>query len=77
VSSETERAASGSLRDRLDERDIADLITTYRQGTTAASLAAAHGLSLESAKRLLHIADVRRTLPTRRATKATPAATHP
>jgi hypothetical protein len=30
----------GSLRDRLDERDIADLITAYRKGATAASLAA-------------------------------------
>ena len=66
-----------SLRDRLDERDIADLITTYREGATAASLAAAHGLSLKSVKRLLHIAGVRRTSPTRPATNATPAATHP
>src|SRR2546423_14831438 len=37
-----------SLRDRLDERDIAALITAYRDGATAASLAAAHGLSLKS-----------------------------
>ena len=26
-----------SLRDRLDERDIADLITAYREGATAAA----------------------------------------
>jgi hypothetical protein len=44
-----------SLRDRLDERDIADLITAYHESATAASLAAAHGLSLRSVKRLLHI----------------------
>jgi hypothetical protein len=66
-----------SLHNRLDECGIADLITAYREGATAASLATAHGLSLKSVKRLLHIAGVRRTLPTRRATKATPAATHP
>ncbi|PZS28300.1 MAG: hypothetical protein DLM61_15145 [Pseudonocardiales bacterium] len=66
-----------SLRDRLDERDIANLITAYRQGSTAASLAAAHGLSLKSVKRLLHTAGVRRTSPTQQAPNATPAATHP
>jgi 2,4-dienoyl-CoA reductase-like NADH-dependent reductase (Old Yellow Enzyme family) len=66
-----------SLRERLEERDIADLITAYREGTTAASLAAAHGVSLKSVKRLLHIAGVRRTSPTRRTTKATPVAQHP
>jgi hypothetical protein len=38
------------LRDRLDEHDIADLITAYREGTTAA-----HGLSLKTVKRLQHI----------------------
>jgi hypothetical protein len=66
-----------SLRERLDERDIADLITAYRDGATAASLAAAHGVSLKSVKRLLHAAGIRRTPPTRRSAKATPAATHP
>ena len=66
-----------SLRDRLDERDIAELITAYRDGATAASLAAANGLSLKSVKRLLHIAGVRRTSSTQRATKVTPTATHP
>ena len=66
----------GSLRDHLDERDIADLTTAYRQGTTAPSLTAAHGLSLNSVKRLLHIAGVHRTSPTQRATKPTPTATH-
>ena len=49
-----------SLRDRLDERDIAELITAYRNGATAASLAATHGMSLSSVKRLLHTAGVRR-----------------
>lgn len=66
-----------SLRDRLNERDITDLITAYREGATAASLAAAHGVSLKSVKRLLHIAGVRRISPAQRATKATPVATHP
>jgi hypothetical protein len=66
-----------SLHDRLHERDITNLITAYHQGATAASLAAAHGLSLTSVKRLLHTAGVRRTSPTQRATKATPTATHP
>ena len=44
-------------------RDIAELITAYRDGATAASLATAHGLSRESIKRLLHIAGIRRTSP--------------
>jgi hypothetical protein len=61
----------GSLRDHPDERDIADLIIAYREDTTAASLAVAHGLNLKSVKRLLHITGVRQTPPTRRATKAT------
>ena len=65
------------LRDRLTEGDIADLITAYRDGATATSLAAAHGLSFKSVKRLLHIAGIRRPPPTRRATKTTPTATHP
>jgi hypothetical protein len=66
-----------SLRDHLDERDIGDLITAYREGATAASLAVAHDLSLTSVKRLLDTAGVRRTPPTRRAMKATPTAMHP
>jgi 2,4-dienoyl-CoA reductase-like NADH-dependent reductase (Old Yellow Enzyme family) len=66
-----------SLRDRLNESDIADLTTTYRDGATAASLAAAHGVSLKSVKRLLHTAGIRRTPPTRRSAKTTPTATHP
>ncbi len=63
-----------SLRDRLDERDIADLITAYRKGAIAASLAATHGVSLKSVKRLLHNAGIHRTPPTRR-TKTTLTAT--
>jgi 2,4-dienoyl-CoA reductase-like NADH-dependent reductase (Old Yellow Enzyme family) len=66
-----------SLHERLNARDIAELITAYRNGATAASLAATHGVSLKSVKRLLHTAGVRRTSPTRQATKATPGATHP
>ncbi len=66
-----------NLRDRLHERDIAELITAYRDGATAASLAAAHGVSLKSVKRLLHTAGIRRTPPTRRSAKTTPTATHP
>ena len=66
-----------SRRERLSERDIANLITSYRDGATAASLATAHGVSLRSVKRLLHTAGVRRISPTRQARTATPAATHP
>jgi hypothetical protein len=53
-----------SLRERLDERETAELITAYRNGTTAASLATAHGVSLTSVKRLLRTARIRRTTPT-------------
>lgn len=49
------------------------MITAYREGATAASLTAAHGVSLNSVKRLLHTAGARRTSPTRRSTKATPS----
>jgi len=49
-----------SLRERLDERDIAELITAYRDGATAASLATTHSVSLPSVKRLLRTAGVRR-----------------
>ena len=48
-----------SLRERLDEREIAEPITAYRDGATAASLATIHGVSIRSVKRLLHSADVR------------------
>jgi hypothetical protein len=65
-----------SLRERLDERDIANLITAYRNGATAASLAATHSVSLRSVKRLLHTAGVRRTPPTPQSTKAIPTGTH-
>ena len=65
------------LRDRLDERDIAELITAYREGATATSLAAAHGVSLKSVKRILHTAGIRRTTPTRQAPKATLTTAHP
>jgi hypothetical protein len=66
-----------TLRDRLDERDVAKLITAYRNGATAASLAIAHAVSLSSVKRLLHTAGVRRVPSTRGSTKATPTATYP
>jgi hypothetical protein len=36
-----------NLRERLDEHDIADLITAYHNGTTATSLAITHGVSLK------------------------------
>jgi hypothetical protein len=42
-----------SVRERLDERDITELITAYRNGATAASLATTHSVSLSSVKRLL------------------------
>jgi hypothetical protein len=66
-----------SLRDRLTERDITDLIIAYRHGATAASLATTHGMSLRSIKRLLHSAGIRRTPPTRRSVKTTPTTTYP
>ena len=66
-----------SLRERLDERDIAELSSAYRNGATAASLAAAHGVSLSSVKRLLHTAGIRRTPCTRGSTRATPTTTYP
>jgi hypothetical protein len=66
-----------SLRERLDERDIAELITAYRDGATAASLATTHSVSLTSVKRLLHTASVRRTPSTRGPEKATPTTTSP
>jgi hypothetical protein len=66
-----------SLRERLDEREIAELITAYRTGATAVSLAATHGVSLRSIERLLHFADVRRAPSTRGSTKTTPAAAYP
>jgi hypothetical protein len=49
-----------SLRDRLDELTRDDLIAAYRAGTTAASLATTHELSLRSVKRMLAAAGVRR-----------------
>ena len=70
------REASVKPRRSVDERDIAGLITAYRNGTTATFLTTAYGLSLKSVKRI-HTAGVRRTLPTRRAMKATPTATRP
>jgi DNA-directed RNA polymerase specialized sigma24 family protein len=45
-----------SLRERLDERELTELIIAYRDGATAASLATTHGVSLSSVKRLLHTA---------------------
>jgi hypothetical protein len=66
-----------SLRERLDERDIAELITAYRKGATAASLAITRSVSLTSVKRLLRTAGVRRTPSTRGPEKATPTTTSP
>jgi hypothetical protein len=65
-----------SLRGRLTETDIAELITAYRDGATAASLAATHGVSLRSVKRLLNNAGIRRTPPTRGPATTTPVATN-
>ena len=53
-----------SLRERLDEREIAELIGAYRDGATAVSLAATHRVSLSSVERLLHTAGVRRARST-------------
>jgi 2,4-dienoyl-CoA reductase-like NADH-dependent reductase (Old Yellow Enzyme family) len=65
-----------SLRERLDEREITKLITAYRNGATAASLATTHGVSLRSVKRLLHTAGARRAPSTRGSRKATPTTTY-
>jgi len=65
-----------SLHERLDEREIAKLITAYRNGATIASLATAHGVSLSSVKRLLRTAGIRRTPSTRGSVKARPTATY-
>ncbi len=66
-----------SLRERLDEREIAKLITAYRNGATAASLATTHDVSLRSIKRLLRTAGVRHAPSTRGSGKATPTTTYP
>ena len=66
-----------SLRERLDERDIAELITAYCKGATAASLATTHSVGLTSVKRLLRTAGVRRAPSTRGSGKATPTTTYP
>jgi hypothetical protein len=66
-----------SLRERLDERELAELITGYCNGATAASLATTHGVSLRSVKRLLRTAGVRRAPSTRESEKATPTTTNP
>jgi hypothetical protein len=55
VRPETAHEASGEPARPLDERDITDLITVYRN-SAAPSLTAALGLNLKSIKRLLHIA---------------------
>ena len=54
-----------SLREHLDGHEIAELITAYRDGATAASLATTHGVSPSSVKRLLHTAGARRAPSTR------------
>jgi 2,4-dienoyl-CoA reductase-like NADH-dependent reductase (Old Yellow Enzyme family) len=66
-----------NLHERLDERETAELITAYRNGATAASLATTHGVSLSSVKRLLHTAGVRRAPATRGSAKTRPTATYP
>jgi hypothetical protein len=63
-----------NLRDRLDEREIAELITAYRNGATTVFLATAHGVSLSSVKRVLRTAGIRRTPSTRGSAKASPTA---
>jgi hypothetical protein len=66
-----------SLRERLDERELAELITGYRNGATAASLATTHSVSLRSIKRILRTAGIRRAPSTRESEKATPTTTNP
>ncbi len=66
-----------SLRERLDEHETAELITGYRNGATAASLATTHSVSLSSVKHLLRTAGVHRAPSTRGSEKATPTTTYP
>jgi hypothetical protein len=56
-----------SLRERLSDDVIQAMACAYRAGATARDLAIAiaHDLSLSSVKRLLRIAGVHRTPPTR------------
>ena len=63
-----------SLRERLDERELAELSTAYRNGATAASLATTHSVSLTRVKRLLR---VHRAPPTRGSEKTPPTSTYP
>jgi hypothetical protein len=64
-----------SLRERLSDDVIQAMECAYRAGATARDLAVAHDLSLSSVKRLLRIAGVRRTPPTRQSEKAMSAST--
>jgi hypothetical protein len=66
-----------SLRERLSDDMIRAMACAYRAGATARDLAIAHDLSLSSIKRLLRIAGVRRTPPTRQSEKAVSAVTRP
>jgi hypothetical protein len=61
-----------SLPDRLDNRNIADPITTYREDAPAT----AHGL-VPQVSTASCTSPVSPTSPTPRATKATPTATRP
>lgn len=63
----TQREESVEPARRLDEREITELITVYRERATAASLTTAHGSGLlNSVKRLLHIAGAGQTSPAQR-----------
>lgn len=53
---ETEGDRPWSPRERLGKADIAELITAYRNGATATSLAATPGVSLRGVNRLLNTA---------------------
>jgi hypothetical protein len=66
-----------SLHERLDERELAELITAYRDGATAASLASTHGVSPSSVKRLLRTVGARRAPSARGSRKARPTTTYP
>lgn len=44
---------AASVRDRLSEADICDIVTRFRAGTPAHRLASEYGISLSSVKRLL------------------------
>ena len=65
-----------SLHERLDERDIAELITAYRNGATAASLATTHSVA-SAASNASYAPPVSAAPSIRGSEKATPTTPNP